>query len=330
LKTQKLFFVVLVIFILTVSYANVFAAEVVLKFGSPGAPTKTYGYAIEKLSKLAEEKSEGRLKVEIFHGGQLGNERDLIEGVKMGTVDMCLTGASTLGVWDADFFILGMAFIWKDADHMLKVVRGPIGQRMVDKLLKETGIMIVDMGWNEGSRQLDTNKPIRTPDDIVGLKLRVPEVPIYLSNMRAMGASAIAMNPGETFTSIQTGVIDGQDNSLDSIYANKMYEVTKYANITSHVTQNQAICMNPKRFNEMPEDLQKILVEATNEAGNWMNEEKVTALSRFKKLLADEGMTIVDDVDREAFRKKCEGPVLEEWKDKWTPGLYEEIVEAGK
>ena len=194
MKIQKLFFIGLLIFLLLISYANVFVHEVVLRMGSPGQPTKTYGKAMDLMSKWAEERSEGRLKIEVYHGGQLGKERDLIEGVKMGTVDMCLTGASTLGYWIEDFSILGMAFIWKDLDHILEVVRGPIGQEMIDRLVKEMGIKVVDMGWFEGSRNVDCNKPIVNPEDIVGMKIRVPVVPIYVSNMKAMGASPVAMN----------------------------------------------------------------------------------------------------------------------------------------
>ena len=188
-------------------------------------------------------------------------------------------------IWEDDFSILGVAFIWKDFDHMLKVVQGPIGQEMMDKLIKSTGVKVLDMGWIDGQRHFNTNKPIRTPDDVVGLKIRVPEVPIYFSNMKAMGASVVAMPFSEVFTSVQTGVIDGQENPLDSIYANKFYEITKYVSLSAHVTQNLAIIINNDRFNKMPKDLQDILVNLSTKVVANINENLFhNIVSFFKKI----------------------------------------------
>lgn len=328
MNIQRLFIITLVIFLLLINCTNALADEWVLKFGSHANQNLLYSQAIVKISEWAEERSEGRLKIETFFGGQLGNERDAIESVKMGTFDMTLCGASSLGVWQNDFNILGMAFIWKDIDHLTKVVRGPIGQEMIDKLVKETGIKIIDMGWIFGERHFNTNTLIRTPDDIAGLKIRTPEVPIYVSNLKAMGATPVAMSSSETFVAIQTGVIDGQENAPDTIYANKMYEVTKYLCLSSHVIQNQAILINNRIFNKMPEDLQNILVEATIDAGEWNNQQVVENAERCIQLLKDEGMIVIDDVDRDAFREKSVPLILEEWGDTWAEGLYEKIKEA--
>ena len=303
----------------------------VLKFGCVGGPKQLYGQAMIKLCEWAAERSDGRLEIQFFPGGQLGNERDLPEGVSMGTVDMALIGASTLGLWQPEFHILGAAFIWKDFDHMLRVVRGPIGQSMIDKLKEETGIRVLDMGWVEGRRQFNTRiKPIREPKDIIGVKMRVPEVPIYLSNMKAMGASALAMNWGEVFTSLQTGVIDGQENPLDVIYENKFYEVTKYVSLSAHVIQNQVIIINEKKFQKMSSELQNILVKATMDAGDWLTQKKVENFDSYLKKLKDKGMIIIEDVDRSAFREKCKEPILKEWESIWGKGLYEKIVEAAQ
>ncbi|MBN2396552.1 MAG: TRAP transporter substrate-binding protein [Candidatus Atribacteria bacterium] len=333
MKVQKLFVITLVIClalnISIIGFAMDQKNEVLLKFAHVAAPTRSYAQACDKVAEWAEERSGGRLKIEVFPGGQLGNERDSAESVKMGTIDMCLVCSSTLGIWEDDFSILGVAFIWKDFDHMLKVVRGTIGQEMMDKLVKSTGVKVLDMGWIDGQRQFNTNKPIRTPDDIVGLKIRVPETPIYFSNMKAMGASVVAMPFSEVFTSVQTGVIDGQENPLNSIYVNKFYEITKYVSLSAHVTLNLAIIINNDRFNKMPKDLQDILVKATIDAGDWLTQQTIETFDRDLHLLIDEGMTIIDDVDRDAFREKCKGPILEEWGEKWTEGLYEKIVEMG-
>ena len=321
---------IITIFLLLINFLSVSAAEeVVLKFGFVGSLNQLYGQACVKLSELAEERSEGRLKIEIFPGGQLGNERDLPEGVKMGTVDMALIGASTLGMWQPDFYILGVAFIWKDFDHLVRVVRGEIGQEMIGKLVDETGIKVIDMGWVEGERQFNTRtRPIRTPEDIVGVKMRVPEVPIYLSNMKAMGANTVAMNWGEVFTAVQTGVIDGQENPLDVIYENRFHEIAKYVSLSSHVIQNQAILINNNKFNQMPKDLQDILVEATIDAGDWLTKQKVESFDYYYNKLIEEGAEVIEDVDRDAFREKCKTPLIEEWGDSWTEGLYEKIEQA--
>jgi TRAP-type C4-dicarboxylate transport system substrate-binding protein len=169
------------------------------------------------------------------------------------------------------------------------------------------------------------DKPIREPKDIVGVKLRVPEVPIYLANMKALGANAIGMNWGEVFTSMQTGVIDGQENPLDNIYANKFYEISKYVSLSAHVIQNQVILINEKKFQKMPPELQEIVVQAAVDAGDWQTQQATETFDHYKQALIEKGMTVIEDVDRDAFRDKCKGPLLEEWESVWGKGLYEEI-----
>jgi tripartite ATP-independent transporter DctP family solute receptor len=215
-------------------------------------------------------------------------------------------------------------YIWRDVDHMMKVVRGPIGQELAERLVKAKGMRILDLGWLFGNRHLTTkSKAIYKPEDLKGMKIRVQPTAIYLETIKAMGANPTTMDFKEVYLGLQSGVIDGQENPPFVIFNNKLFEVQKFLMLTGHITQNQAIVINDKFYQGLSPEWRKLLTEAAYEAGNFQNELILKSEKEYLDKLKAAGMTIVQP-DVQAFRAATKD-VWKKVSEKWEPGLYEKI-----
>ena len=212
--------------------SNVAAASTI-RVGHVLAPTHPYQLGLEKFSELVSEKTGGKVKVEVFHSSQLGNERDLIEGLQLGTVEMCIVSTAPLSNFTTQFNVFDLPFIFSETQKTREILDGPIGQEILDTLDAQG---IVGLCYFEnGFRNVTNNvRPITKPEDLKGLKIRTMESPIHMASFRAMGANPTPMALGELFTALQLGTVDGQENPLAIINTSKFYEVQKFLSITEH------------------------------------------------------------------------------------------------
>jgi len=278
-----------------------------------------------KFKEVLEAKTGGAVKVEIFPAGQLApNENELIQGVRLGTTTMCLTSAGGLGVFVPDYQTMAVPYIWRDMDHIKKVTRGDIGASLSEQAIQKLGVRVLDGARLYGDRLLTTKgKVIKSPDDLKGMKVRVPEVPIYLETIRAMGASPVAVATAEIYTALGTGVADGQENPATSIYTWKLYEVQKYLMMTGHITQNNLIVINETAWKGMEPALQAIVRDAVWESGDHETAMAVKMNKEALENLKAKGMEI-HEVNLDAF-KKATATVPDKFADKWSPGLVSRI-----
>lgn len=304
-------------------------AETVLKLATlQGAAQPSYQGAV-RLAELVEERSDGRLKVEVFGDGQLGTEQESIEGVQFGTIDMFMGSTGAVGRFLPKLEAFAAPYVWRDLDHMLAVVRGPIGEELSEELREATGIRILDMGWLFGRRHLTTaDTEVRTPEDMADLKIRVQPTQIYLATIEGMGGNPTPMEFKEVYTGLQTGVIDGQENPINVIATRALYEVQDYLMRTGHITQNQAIIANEDVFQSLEPALQEILVQATRDAGDYQTQLLLDKEAEQFALVKENGMTIVDP-DVEAFREAT-ADVHEAFTDEWGEGFYDRILAEGR
>ena len=178
------------------------AATTVLKLGNVQPAGMVVQQGLQRLADLVKERTGGAVEVQIFPASQLGSEQEILEGVKLGTVHMFEGSTGAVGRFLPQLEAFAHPYVWRDTDHMLKVVRGEIGQELTQKLLQQHGMRILDMGWLFGHRQLTTRgKPVRTPDDMRGLKIRVQPTAIYLETIKAMGGSPTPVDFNELYTS---------------------------------------------------------------------------------------------------------------------------------
>lgn len=296
--------------------------EYVLKFGHLANEDHTWHKAAVKFAEIVKEKSNGRVEVKVYPNEQLGKELDMINGIQAGTVDMTITGES-LQNWAPKVGVMAALYAVRDSEHMQKVAGGEIGKEIEAEILDKTGLRPI--AWFErGPRNLTSNRPIKHPDELNGMILRVPNVPLFVKSWEALGAKPTPMAFSEVFTSLQQGTIDGQENPYALIKSAGFYEVQKYCNLTEHVRTWIYVVIGEKQLKSMPEDLQKIILDAGREMQKYEHKLFLAEQDKLAKELQEKGMTFVE-VDKEAFKTKVKDAVISsltpEQKD-----LYERII----
>ncbi|GAK57860.1 putative C4-dicarboxylate ABC transporter substrate binding protein [Candidatus Vecturithrix granuli] len=300
------------------------AAEITIKWGDVLAADHPSVMMIEKVAQIAAEKSNGRIEIQSYPGGQLGGSRDMIEAVSMGTQDMVTEGAANFGQWVPSIGIVEAPYIWRGIEHLLQVMDGPIGQDMNQQLIEKRGMRILGTTYYGVRNVTTTDKEIHTVADMKDFKIRVPENEIFLAMARAWGAKPTPMNFNELYLALRQKVVDGQENPSPTIDSAKFYEVQKYLILTGHIITPRLVVINEALWQKLSEDDQKILQEAVKEGISYNNAE---ILQREKDLLAkfeQEGMTIITP-EIEEFRKAVLDSVPAMFEEKWGKGLWEQI-----
>ena len=242
------------------------AAPITIKFGHSGTKVHQYHIGATKLAELVDKYSGGKMKVEVFPDAQLGGERDLAEGTRLGTVDMAVSAAgSILPLWVPEFQVVEMPFIFRDRPHTYRVLDGPVGAEL-NGLADKKGIKVLGY-WEVGFRNMTNNKrPIVTPKDMQGLKIRVQQSKVYIEMMKSLGAIGTPIAFTELYSALQQGVVDGQENPIPTIRSMNYFEVQKYLSLTFHTYTPGAIMINPKLWNSLTAEQKAIL------QNRWMNQ----------------------------------------------------------
>lgn len=301
--------------------------KVVLKVGMLGTTDYFYYKGAKRMADLASERSEGRLELQLFPNQALGNERDMIEGMQLGTVDMAIINTPLLASFDPRFMLFDMPFLFNDWNHVRKVLSGEVGQQLM-KALEPKGLKAFAFSTAGFRHVLNHRREVRTPDDLKGLKIRTLDNPVHVAIMNAMGANATPMQYGEVATALRQKTIDGLDFQLGSTATEKMYEVNKYMALTGHVFTGVIYLASLKRFNALPRDLQKTLSEAAAAGANAETE----LFNKFEEdargLLQKNGMIVVD-VNKAPFRTRA-GSVYEKFQDRIGKNLIDMARRLGQ
>lgn len=263
-----------------------------------GDPTNLYYAGAEEFKRLVEERSQGRLLIEVYPASQLGSDRDLQESARLGHIEMGLSSTPVV-LLDGIFGVLDLPYLFRDRDHVSRVLDGPIGKGLAARLEKQ-GLKHLGF-WENGFRHITNNiRPIYQPGDLKGIKLRTPESPVRLATFTAFGASPTPMSWGEVFGALQQGVIDGQENPLGHIYSHAIYEVNRYLSISSHIYAPVHLLCNKRFFDSLPGDLQEIVSAAGRDVAAYTRNLGAEFDSKYVDLLKEKGME-VNQVDMDAF-----------------------------
>ncbi|MDF3920435.1 TRAP transporter substrate-binding protein [Salinicola sp. LHM] len=299
----------------------VMAADYTLKFGHLANEQNIWNKAALKFKELVETNSEGRIEVQVFPNEQLGSEMDVINSIQLGTADMTITGES-LQNWAPKAAMMAVPYLFRDSDHMRKAVEGDVGKQIEAQITERTGL--VPLAWFErGPRELTSNRPIKTPDDLDGLRIRVPNVPLFVDTWEALGARPTPMAFSEVFTSLQQNTIEAQENPLSLIESASFNEVQQYVDMTDHVRSWIYVVIGKQKLESMPDDLQTVVRDAASEMQAYEEKLFVEDQQRLEQALKDKGMEFVE-VDQAAFAKKAEPAVLDSLNDE-QKSLYEAI-----
>lgn len=263
------------------------------------------------------------LTIEIFGASQLGGDADRIQSVIAGDIDIDIQGASALSAVYAPMSVVDGAFVFDDSDHLYNYFTSDASEPLTQGFEDETGVHILG-AWNTGARQFTANVPIRSPDDLAGLRMRFPPSPQFLMNAAAMGAEAVEVAFEELYLALQQGTVDGQENPITNIDAINLDEVQDYISLSSHQLSSNLVIIGDV-WNELSTQQQEALTAAVEEA---MVQEPQCAAEAEEEILAawrDGGtMEIVEDVDRDAFREQAE-PYLRENFDEAQVEVLEAI-----
>ncbi|MBF7082766.1 TRAP transporter substrate-binding protein [Desulfallas sp. Bu1-1] len=297
--------------------------RVVLRVGNTTAPDSHYNKGLEQFKKKVEEYSNGEIEVQIFPSSQLGDERDLVEGVAMGTVEMALVSTGPLPNYSKDFMVFDLPFIITDREKAYQVMDGEIGQEILDTL-KPKGIKALGF-WENGFRNITNNeKPIVHPEDVKGMKIRTMENPIHQATFKTLGAIPTPMAWSEVFTALQQGTIDGQENPLPIIGTAKVYEVQKYISLTGHFYSPCVLMINNNLFESLSQTQKDAILKAEKEARAWQRNYSKELDEKLTKELKEKGITITE-VDKTEWQNAVK-PVYDQFKDQINPKYVEALT----
>lgn len=242
-------------------FSNSVYATVTIKFSHAGStlPDDPQNVAANYFKKILEERSDGYYKVEIYPAKQLGDTRTQIEGVQMGTIEMGDLESGPTSSFVIEEMLWDLPYLFRDIDHAHAILQGKIGKAIKEKWL-EIGIRCLD--YNDGGFRYFTNseRPIKTPEDMKGLKIRVMESPVMIVSINSFGAAAVPMAFSEVYSALQQQAIDGQENPLNVIYTQSYYEVQKYLSLSEHFYYLRHYFINEAFFQNQPKNMQ-ILIE---------------------------------------------------------------------
>lgn len=306
---------------------EIFAQQnvVTLRLGHIFPITHPIQKAALAMADYVKEKSDGKLIIDVHPQGALGAGNTLVENISLGTVDIGTGGPGLLSRLEPAWGLIAGQYVFKDAESMFTVLDGPIGDEIRNRLISKRDIRVLGIGYL-GARHLTANKPIYEPEDLKGLKIRIPNIPLRTASFIAWGASPTPMALAEVYLALRQGVVDGQENPLPQIIAAKFYEVQKYLILTGHALNPEILLINEKKYQSLPEEYRNILLEGAKIFEENSFKEYNTMKYELLEQLLDEGM-IVMKPNIEKFREAVKD-VPYEFEKEWGEGLYDRILKA--
>jgi tripartite ATP-independent transporter DctP family solute receptor len=274
------------------------------------------------MAEKLKEKSAGKVILQVYPGEQLGSEREMIEQLQLGSLDMAKVSTSPLESFVPIVSVFSVPYLFRDAEHFWKVLEGPIGER-----LKNAGEKVGLKGlcyYDAGSRSFYTKeKPILTPADLSGMKIRVQESKTSIRMIKELGASPTPIAWGELYTSLQQGVVDGAENNPPSFYRSRHFEVCKHFSLDEHAMVPDIVLMSMETWKKLPQDVQKLVQGAANESAQYHRQLWKEATEDALKKIQQEGVKVYNP-DKAAFREKVK-QMHESYKGTEVGELMEEI-----
>lgn len=270
--------------------------------------------AAEKFKEIVEEKTDGNITIELYPNAVLGDERTLLEGMQMGTVDMGIITNGPISNFVEEIAVFELPFMFESLEQAYEVLDGPIGKELLAKLeqINIKGLAYAERGFRNIT---NSKKEIKGPEDIKDLKIRVMENPVYIDSFKELGANTVPMAWTEALTALQQGTIDGQENPINVIHSYKLYENQKYLTMTKHTYAPASFLMGLSKFNSLSEEYQTIIANAAQEAAEFERIQNAKNEAEQIKELEANGMEIVyPDI---AKFKEVVQPVYDKYSDKY-------------
>lgn len=334
---MKKYFITLtiVLIFLGLLIGNVFAGPIIIKYGHGGPPDplslpEQSGAVVFK--DYVEARSGGRLKVEIYPACQLGSEREMLEGVQLGTVEMANTSEGAVAGFYPDILATAIPYAFKNRRIAWEVLEGPFGQKLKEDIRKATGMRVLTFSDNGFRNFTNDIRPIHSPEDLKGLKIRTMENPAHMKMVEALGAIPTPIAWAECYNALQLGTVDGQENPVSLIVAKRFYEVQKYTTLDGHIFSIDFIWINEDFYQSLSPDLQQIVQDGATISSLVQRGMKSLTNTLGVDLLKKEGMEVYTPTaeELEKFKKGAQEPVLKWLKTEVDPDFLDEFLNAIK
>jgi len=335
MKLSRMIALIAVLFFLA---TGLFASGSPEASGQGAAEKKTYEWSLASVlpeshpvhqslvffAKKVEEKTGGGIQITVYGGGQLGQEKDYIEGVQLGTIDIAKVSSAPLGQFSESLQVLSLPFMFRNQEHQHAVLNGEVGQRLMADLEKNgfKGLTFLDSGFRSVTTK---TKAIRTPEDLKGLKIRVMKSEPLIDTINAFSATAVPMGQSEVYVALQQGVIDGWENNEPTVIAFNMQEVAPYYSYTRHVSIPDIMIMNADAFNGLPADYQKAIMDAAAETAPYHTKIWNDYVNTAKSELAAKGMKF-NEVNNIKDFQKAAAPIYDQYGKTIGRDLIDAII----
>lgn len=290
-----------------------------LRMHHPGPPGHPYTLGANKFKELVERRSNEAIRIEIFPNQQLASGAKAIESVQFGTIDIAIESTMSLSNFVPEMGVINLPFLFEDRDDAYEALDGRLGDEL-KTLADNRGFKVLSY-WDNGFRNIsNSERPINSPQDLSGMKIRVPESEVFISTFESLGAIPTPMAFGELFTALQLHTVDGQENPSGHLIEYRLFEVQKYFSITNHIYTAEPILVNSNIYDTLPAEYQRILVDSAIEAGEYQRELSRERDDEYLMQILDEGIE-VNTPDLQAFRNAVE-PTYDRYEQR-----YEKLFE---
>lgn len=323
---KKLTVLIIAAFALCLFAGSALAADpqFIMRIGTTTEPEGHYHKGLLQFKEKVEAYTGGQLRVDIFLSSQLGNERDMIEGLSLGLLEGSLSSSAPLANFSPDFLLMDFPYVVTDREKAYKVMDGPVGQAILASM-DSKGVKAMGF-WENGFRHVTNSKrPIVHPSDLTGLKIRTMENPIHQATFEHFGATPTPMAWGEVFLALQQGTIDGQENPLVIIDTVKVYEVQDYVSLTGHFYSPAVFLLSKQVFDSYPADIQEAIVKAEKEARDWERAYSAQLDEQLIKDMTAKGVKF-NEIDIEEWKKACQ-PIYDQFKDRVNPEYLKAMLD---
>lgn len=299
------------------------AGVTIVRIGHIGFAESPFDHGTRRFEELVEARFPGQVDVQVFGAAQLGEDREMLDGLRLGTLQMHIP-SSVLHSVVPEFALFDLPFLVRDRDHFRRIIASEIGSSLRETLREEHGLVLLAF-WENGFRVITNNvRPVVTPADLRGIRLRTPKDPERVRLFETLGASPASMSFSEVFSALRQGVVDGQENPLAQLAAARFHEVQRYLSVSNHVYTPAYPVVPARWFDALPADVRQGLVEAAEETGEWLRDFLAGEDERLLDVVA--GELEVNEVEREAFAREA-APVFDHYRERFG-GAWIEMARA--
>jgi TRAP-type transport system periplasmic protein len=297
-------------------------AEYQLKLAHEVAVDSTQHEAAKKFAELVEERTGGAVEINVFPNSGLGTAQQALNLMRGGVIEIIQSGSTTFNGVVGETALLEMPFLFRDAAHAYHVLDGKVGQSLLDKLAPHgiQGLAFLENGW----REVTNNRgPVRSPDDIKGLKIRTTPNPYHIQAFELLGANPVPLAYAELYSALETGAVDAQEHPLPALWAGKFYEVQEYLSLTHHAYSPLILAMNKTKYESLPAEYRTVLVAAARETANYQRDLNTKRAAEIIAEVKEAGVEVIEEVDTTPFRQIVEEPLRKSFAEKYGMELLD-------